>query len=288
MKKLIGISLGLCCLTIGSGLMVAQEAGDGTTPPPKVLVTMREFLKPGKGGSLHVKSESAFVRAMEAAKYPTHYFAMNSLSGPSRALFILGYDSFADWEKDNAAMEKNATLAAAFDRAQIADGELLSGYDQAVWTYDEDDSFRGAVKIGEMRFMELTLFKVRVGHRAEWRQLVKLYKDGLANVPGAHWATFENQYGSDGGAYLVATPMRSLSEVDQEMTDDKQLKDTLGADGMKKLAELETACVESVSSNLFQFAPKMSYPPDAWVQADPGFWKRSAAPAKKEAAKAKQ
>ena len=285
MKKLMGISLGLCCLTIGSGLMVAQEAGDGTTPPPKVLVTMREFLKPGKGGSLHEKSESAFVRAMESAKWPTHYFAMNSLSGPSRALFIVGYDSFADFEKDNAAMANNATLTAAFDRAMIADGELLSGYDQAVWTFDDDDSFRAPVKIGEMRFMDMTVFKVRPGHRAEWHQLVKMYKDGLANVPGAHWATFESQYGSDnGGVYLVATPMKSLSEVDQEMKDDQQLRDTLGADGMKKLGELSAACIESVQSNMFQFAPKMSYPPDAWVKADPGFWKRAGeAPAKKEA-----
>lgn len=289
MKKLKGISLGLCCLTVGSGLMVAQQNPDGTTNPPKVLLTLREFLKPGKQGSLHEKSESSFVRAMQEAKYPTHYFAMNSLSGPTRSLFLVAYGSFADWEKDNDAMMHNTTLAAAFDRAMVADGDLLSGYDQAVWTFDEDDSFRSAVKIEQMRYMELIVFKIKPGHRAEWREIVKLYKDGFAKTPDAHWATFENQYGRDlGGAYLVAIPMKSLSEVDQEMQDDQQLRNSLGADGLKKMGELERSAVESVESNLFEFAPKMSYVPDAWVQANPTFWKRTAAVPVKKNVKAGQ
>lgn len=287
MKKLMGISLGLCCLTIGSGLMVAQQNADGTTNPPKVLLTMREFLKPGKQGSLHEKSESAFVRAMQEAKYPTHYFAMNSLSGPSRSLFFVAYDSFADWEKDNDAMMHNTTLAAAFDRAMVADGDLLSGYDQAVWTFDEDDSFRSAVKIEQMRYMELIVFKVKPGHRHEWNELVKLYKDGYANIPEAHWATFENEYGV-GGAYLVAIPKKSLSEDDAEMASGKQFREAMGADRLKKLADLEASCVESVESNLFEFAPKMSYVPDRWIEANPTFWKSTAAVPVKKNVKAGQ
>jgi hypothetical protein len=69
--------------------------------PPKVLVIEREFVKPGKAGSLHEKSESQFVQAFTAAKWPTHYLAMASLSGRPRALFMLGYPSFEAWEKDN-------------------------------------------------------------------------------------------------------------------------------------------------------------------------------------------
>jgi hypothetical protein len=46
---------------------------------------------------------------------------------------------------------------------------------------------------------------------------------------------------------------------------------------MKKMAELEAACVESRQTNLFFIDPKMSYPPEAFVKADPDFW----TPAKK-------
>ncbi len=53
--------------------------------------------------------------------------------------------------------------------------------------------------------------------------------------------------------------------------------------GRRKFRELTAACVESQQTNLFSFNPKMSYPDDAWVKADP-FWKpkaAAAAPAKK-------
>ena len=49
---------------------------------------------------LHDRSESAFVHAFGEAKSPYHYFALDSLSGPSRSLFLFAYDSFADWEKE--------------------------------------------------------------------------------------------------------------------------------------------------------------------------------------------
>jgi len=42
---------------------------------------------------------------------------------------------------------------------------------------------------------------------------------------------------------------------------------------------LETQAVESRQSNLFSFNPRMSYPPERWVKADPDFWKPKATPA---------
>jgi len=47
----------------------------------------------------------------------------------------------------------------------------------------------------------------------------------------------------------------------------------MGEAGMKKLEELEASCVESRQTNLFLLAPKMSYPPEPLVKADPDFWK---------------
>ena len=55
---------------------------------------------------------------------------------------------------------------------------------------------------------------------------------------------------------------------------------------MKKLHDLEASALEFTQTNLFQFAPKMSYPRDEWIKADPDFWKpkpTAAAPAKADA-----
>src|SRR5207302_4172754 len=122
-------------LSAGMGLAVSQETPKGTTPPPKVLVIDREFMKPGKSGAVHEKSESAFVQAFARAKWPTHYFAANSLTGKNRTLFFIGYDSFEAWEKDNMAQQKNAKLAAALDRAVLAEGDLRSEAASVAFTY---------------------------------------------------------------------------------------------------------------------------------------------------------
>jgi uncharacterized protein involved in type VI secretion and phage assembly len=51
----------------------------------------------------------------------------------------------------------------------------------------------------------------------------------------------------------------------------------MGEAGMKRLGELSREAIESSESNLFQFAPKMSYVSDDWAKADPDFWKPKAA-----------
>src|SRR6185437_3477884 len=143
MKSIACCLLGATLLTAGLSLAVAQEAPEGTTPPPKVLLIDREFTKPGKSGAVHEKSESAFVQAFARAKWPTHYFAATSLTGKNRTLFFVGYESFEAWEKDAMAQQMNSTLSAATDRAALADGDLLTETDAGVFTYQEEQSLRG-------------------------------------------------------------------------------------------------------------------------------------------------
>jgi len=288
MKSNIGLWLVFTLLTVSAASVVAQ---DYSMSPPKILVVQREFLKPGISGAPHMKTESAFVQAMTAAKWPTHYLGMDSMSGASRALFLVGYDSFAAWEKDFLATQKNATLSAALDRASVADGQLLTGYDAGVLAYREELSLRANVNVAQSRYFEVMRFKVRQGHDKEWEELVKMYMDGYGKATqDQHWATFQSIYGADnGGVYVVFNAMKSLAEVDTGMSDSKKFEAQLGADGMKRLNELTAACVEDVQTNLFAFNPKLSYISEAWIKADPGFWKpKVAAPAAKPEAKPAQ
>ncbi|HYK34500.1 hypothetical protein [Alloacidobacterium sp.] len=274
MKKLIGLCLGMCLPICGLAAAFAQEAAESTMPPPKVLVVMREFLKPGRQGSAHQSSESAFVQAFKSANWPTHYFAADGLTGRPRADFFVGYDSFEAWEKDTQATAANPTLAAALDKAQQADGDLLSEYDTGVFAYRDDLSLHGPVDIAHMRYFEVNSYRVRPGHGAEWEELVKQYRSAYEKaIPGAHWAMFEGMYGADtAGVFLIFTPMKSLAEVDHFMADSKKVMDSVGANEMKKLEDMEASCVESHQSSLLMFNPKMSYPRDEWVKADPDFW----------------
>jgi hypothetical protein len=252
---------------------VLATAQDGTTPPPKVLIIQNEQTKPGQNGAPHQKTEGAFVRAFAAAKWPQHYFGMESMSGKARSLFFVSYDSYEAWQKDNDAVAKNATLSAALTAANVADGALVEAFEQSAYNYREDQSLNAPVKIEDMRYMELTIFKVKPGHQKDWSDLVKLYQKAYEGKQGVHWATFEKMYGTESGSrFLVATPMKSLAEVDQEILSDKSLMGSMSADDLKKLGELNAACLESVESSIFAISPKMSYVSDAWVKSDPAFW----------------
>jgi hypothetical protein len=284
MKKSTMLSAGLSLLFAGSSLVSAQ---DPTMPPPKVLVIMREYLKPGRSGSMHAKTESAFVSAMAAAKWPTHYFGMDSLSGPSRSLFLVAYPSFEAWEKDNLATQKNATLSAALDRAGVADGDLLTSYESSTSVYREDMSLNPAVNIAQMRYFEIIQLVIRPGHEKDWEDLVKIYVSGYRKTaPDTHWATFERVYGASttspsGGVFLVFLPMKSLAEVDANFALSQKFASSMSESEAKKFGELRASAVASEQSNLFAFNPRESYAPDEWIKAD-SFWKpKAAAPAAK-------
>jgi hypothetical protein len=263
-------------ISLSFGAPLALFAQD-VLPTSKILVISREYTKPGKDGAPHQMVESAYPRALAASKISNHYYALVSMSGPPRVLFFHGYASFADWAASNRNPTTDSSLSATLDRTNAADGDLLSSKDYSVWTKRDDLSLDPGFRVGA-RYQEVLQFVIRPGHYKEWEELVKLVVDGYKKgVPGAHFGTYEEAYGSPGGAFLVLITVKSAADLDAEEGQGKQFEEALGAEGMKKMAELEAACVESRQTNLFFIDPKMSYPPEAFVKADPDFW----TPAKK-------
>jgi hypothetical protein len=262
-----------------SPVLNAQNAQDDG--PPNVLVIQREYLKPGKGGMLHERSESAFVHAFANAKSDSHYFALDSLSGPTRSLFLMGYSNFADWEKDRAATTSDKVLSAAVDHAALMDGDLLSSYDSVAMMLRPDLSLNKG-SINGTRYFEITTFIVKPGHRHDFEQLAHTYADAFRKVaPDAHWDCFEVMYGNpapgfpSGGAFVVVNTMKSQAETDKGIVDSEKFAKELGSSGMQKIEELSAASIETTGTNLFEINPRMSNPPQEWATREPAFWKGS-------------
>ena len=260
-----------------SPVLNAQNTQDDG--PPNVLVTQREYLKPGKGGMLHERSESAFVRAFANAKSNSHYFALDSLSGPTRSLFVMGYNNFADWEKDRASIINDKVLNAAVDHAAEMDGDLLSSYDSVAMMLRPDLSLNKG-SINGTRYFEITTFVVKPGHRHDFDQLAHMYADAYKKVaPDTHWDCFEVMYGNpapgfpSGATFVVINTMKSQAETDKGMADFEKFSKELGTSGMEKMEELTAASIETTGTNLFQINPRMSNPPQEWIDKEPAFWK---------------
>ena len=285
MKRITGSMLLVVLAVAGTGIAAGQEKS-GAVSPPKILTITREYTKPGKAGAAHEKTESLFVQAMRNAKWPTHYLAVESLSGKSRALFLTGYDSFDAWEKDYLAAQKNTGLSAGVDNAWAKDGELLSDTDSGTFQFSEEYSLRPNVDYAHSRYFQIGRFVIRPGHEGEWAEIMKLVKGAYDKIPDAHWAMYSEVYGLTNSTYLYFIPMKSGADMDRELTQGKEFVAAMGADGMKRLSELETTAVEENQTHLFAFNPRMSYPRDEWIKADPDFWKPKAAAAAKKKAEA--
>jgi hypothetical protein len=80
------------CLASAPAVAAAQEAAPNMSPP-KVLQIFVESVKPGKGAA-HEKVETGWPAAFRKAKWPSHYLAMTSMSGPGEAWYLGGYESY--------------------------------------------------------------------------------------------------------------------------------------------------------------------------------------------------
>jgi hypothetical protein len=287
MKRFSSFVLGLSIAVAGCSLAAAQDSPSDF----KVLQVTREYTKPYKNGMAHDKTESAFVQAMTKAKFPAYYVGLTSLSGKSRSLFLTLYGSFAEWEKDNKLVDNSPALGAELERASVVDGELLDSVDSLVYTFDKDLSYKPRPDLIHARYMEISVFHVKPGHRQDWEKLAKIVKDAHDKAgTSAHWSMYEIAYGTQEGEYVALSADNSMADIDTGFAENKKFMDALGKDGMKEFRELMTASVDYSRSELFSINPKMSYVSDEWIKADPDFWKPkpAAAPAAKPAAAEKK
>ena len=280
MRKILIAAMAVVWLTGGAAMLRAQ---DQNSPIPKVLLIDREMVKFGKDSG-HAKNEAAFAKAAGLAKTPDHYLAVTTMSGPSEAWFLVGFDSYAEWQKANE-YDDQPKVEAVLDPLVEKDADYVSDSDQVVATYNDKWSYRPDMNIAEMRYFEVETIRLRPGHDKDWDDIVALFLATAAKVNlDEHDIFFEARYGAPNGTIYIFTPRKALGDLDAAMAAGKAFDDALGPDGQKKFADLEQAAIASDSTTLVRFSPEMSYPPEEWVKFDPSFWKPKMMMAPKPAA----
>ncbi len=300
MKKFLILILAVGVALGAAGSLLAQEKAP--MGPPKVVQIFREEVKFGKG-SAHEKNEAAFADVFKRAKWPTTYLAISSMTGPSEAWFLVGYDSFEAVEKESQATEKATAFQAEQTRLLEKDAEYVSNGRSIVAFHRADLDYKAPVNIGQMRYFRITSYRVRPGHEPDFVEAAKTVRAAYEKLGvDVHWAVYQVYSGMPSPTFLVFVPTKSLKEIDEGLARVMAFQEALGEENGKKLQKMAAEGYLSTESNLFAFSPKMSYPPKAWVDADPDFWApkpkaaakaaaaegaaKPAAPAKKEAAKA--
>ena len=107
-----------------------------------------------------------------------------------------------------------------------------------------------------------------------------MYQDACDKAnDGAHWAAYEGTYGIEGGTYLVLSHRDSMKEIDDIRAAARSSSKPWRRRWHAEIDELFGQAVDSSRTELFSINPKQSYAEEAWIKADPDFWKpKKAAP----------
>ena len=258
-----------------------MAAAQAMNAAPKVLLVGREVVKPGKDLA-HTKSETAWSRANEAAKYTGTYLALAAMTGPNEVWFVSPYNSLAEMQKANEANEASAAVSAINDRYLPPESDFLQDSRSMILTLREDLSYATGISPSEFRFMTVGRMLVRPGHTTEYVEARKAVKAAheKAKLPDGY-AIYQALDGMPGGTFYILAGRKSLAEVDDapRVHADPAYQAALGADWTKRSDVLVAAFETSTQNDLFAVNPAMSSVPKEWIAAD-SYWKPKP-PAKK-------
>ncbi len=253
--------------------MFAQHEAGQVQGPSKYLFLDNVEVKPNQGDA-YAKLQGQETAAMRAANAPSHFIGMWAITGSNHVLYMHGFDSFADLQKDHDATMATTKLTDTLKATDAQQAAQLGNEHSSVYEFEKDLSLNTDLDLSKMRFMRIILFHVRVGHDEDFERVAKLFVKAYASaIPEARWAMFQKLYGEGSGTtYILVTPMESLTEVDGMLGSNKKFTEAVGAEQVQTLFKQADAAVESSESNLFAFDPQLSYAPDSWLKSSPDFW----------------
>ena len=133
---------------------------------------IREDIKPGKSAA-HEKTEAAFARALSKSKYP-NYTAVVNLTGPSHALFLERYDSFASLG-ETIEMSNSGPMGAELAQLDVPDAETRTGERVLVATYRKELSYTPVpAELAKYKYYSILTVHIRPGHIDDYEALRKM------------------------------------------------------------------------------------------------------------------
>jgi len=261
----------------------AQEHDSAPSGPAPVLMTVSELLQPG-AETAHANLEAAYATALDAGKASQYYLGMGAVTGTPQTVFLSGYSSLEEisevHDHDEATMgEKLASLDEEHNGT-------LAEVETAIWRLRPALSNPNTENLAKMRFMELIHIHVKLGHGAEFADVIKHMRESWMKAdPDFHYSIYQQIFGSSvDDSYMVMIAIKSLADLDKHHSMVAEFQKGLGEDVQKHMQEFESANYDSTESNLFVFTPSMSRLPESWTKDDTEFWKPQpavAVPAKK-------
>ena len=249
----------------------AQDHG-----PPPVLLVVREDIKPGMMG-VHSRHAAEFANAFRKLQTPNYRIALVPVAGSeNEVLYITGAGTFAELEGMQKATDEKMGAVTGMMKADMArlDKEapdLHAGMRDMFAILRSDLSYNPGVAIATMRYFAITTVRVRIGHEAEYAELVKITNAARDKAKAElHVATFQVIAGTGANTYMNFRPMKSLADYDLKIA--ARVRAAMTEDQQKRVDKLANDAIAGSESSIYAMTPSMSYLSKEMIAGDPTFW----------------
>jgi hypothetical protein len=257
-----------------------DESPNPAAEPPKMLLLVHQEFKFGKEGERR-KLEVAISRACEHLHVPNDWIDMESLSGPTEALFFDPFDSFE--QLDTAFVDWGRIFGTHPELARMQEElKALVTSERTIIAVRRDDlGYRPqSIDLSKARFLRVLEVQLHPGHESDFVEAFKIlgsaYEKIKADTP---WVVYQVNVGMPSPTFLVFVPMRTLKQNDDLLNWRRSLRDAEGEEGAQRMEQIEKDAYASTESNLYAISPETSHVSKDFGDGDPEFWspKRPAA-----------
>jgi hypothetical protein len=246
--------------------------------PPKVLLIVREEIKPGMMGAHNIHSAN-YASIFRRLGSRNERIAMVPVAGnENEVVYITGAGSFAELEQVRQDTDKRmsgltGSMKAESDRLDKEASLLHAGMRDMLAVFRPELSFNPGVDIRTMRYFSITTVRVRPGHDAQYNEYVTKMVNVArqkAKLDGLHIAGFQVISGTQAGTYMFFRPMKSLAEMDDPMA--MRARAAMSDDMRKDADKMVGEAVISSETSTYWLNPNLSYVSSDFAAGDPAFW----------------
>jgi len=251
------------------GTVVAQAL---PTTQPAYITIVREEVKLGRSAE-HTRIEAGWPAAFAKAKSASHYLAFVSLTGQDEVWFTIPFASHAALAEEFKRWDADPILSAELTRLARADAEVLTGHTVVQAVARPDLTIGAFPDLAKQRFWQITTFRVKPGHRADFEAAAKAYGVAAQRAePKTSYRMYELIAGAPGLIFFVFSSVESYAQFDDMRAAGDKTAQGFTAEERTAVQKFSAEGLLSSETNRFRLDPAMSYVSQETRAQDPAFW----------------
>ena len=229
------------------------------TSQPGILTIFFEEVKVGMEAD-HEANEAGWPAAHAKANSPYYYMALESMTGSSPVWYLSPYESFSAEGESMKQVASDPALSAELDRLWRADGQYLDAARNIQAIARPELSHGEFPDLAMVRFYDITMVRIRLGHQAGWENAARLYMEQARRAaPQMSYRIYQVITGMPDGYFLIFSAVEDYADFDSLMAKGMAMGENVSPEVMATMEHFMVNDAKSFITHRFRVSPTMSY-----------------------------